>query len=156
VVLQNNADDPFNITKGDRIAQLILYNITHPTIQETDILESTERGDGGFGSTGMAPKITVANAATSIHDDIIHIDGIKPYNIWLSTDPFQHCLTITIDVKGHHPTLGLVLGTSHHQGCMQLIDILKGTAASRLPRWRSTIKRAILLSSTGGIINSIL
>ncbi len=154
VVLKNNADGPFTITKGDRIAQLILYNIAHPTIQETDTLHSTDRGDSGFGSTGMAPQITLANATTSIYDDLIHMDGIKPYNIWLSTDPFQHRLTITIDVKGDHPTLGLVLGTSHHQGRMQLVDIIKGTAASRLPRWRSTIKRAILLSCNGNPVTS--
>lgn len=37
---------------GDRIAQLIIEKISTPEIEEVDSLEDTDRGSGGFGSTG--------------------------------------------------------------------------------------------------------
>jgi dUTP pyrophosphatase len=40
------------VTKGDRIAQLILTKITTPSIEEVEDLDTTQRADGGFGSTG--------------------------------------------------------------------------------------------------------
>ncbi|XP_040580672.1 uncharacterized protein dUTPase [Lepeophtheirus salmonis] len=52
VVLFNLGVEPFLVKKGDRIAQLICESIVYPEIKEVDSLESTERGDGGFGSTG--------------------------------------------------------------------------------------------------------
>ncbi|KAL9644371.1 hypothetical protein ABK040_005829 [Willaertia magna] len=52
VVLFNHAEEDFEIKKGDRIAQLILEKITLPNILEVDELDETERGSGGFGSTG--------------------------------------------------------------------------------------------------------
>jgi len=42
----------FSYEKGDRIAQLIIETCHHPVIEYTDSLDSTARGDGGFGSTG--------------------------------------------------------------------------------------------------------
>lgn len=52
VVLFNHAAVPFEIKKGDRIAQLICEQIFYPTIEEVETLSITERGAGGFGSTG--------------------------------------------------------------------------------------------------------
>lgn len=52
VVMFNHADEEFEVKKGDRIAQLICERIFYPDIQEVDTLSTTERGDGGFGSTG--------------------------------------------------------------------------------------------------------
>lgn len=40
------------IKKGDRIAQLICEQIAHCTYEEVNDLENTDRGAGGFGSTG--------------------------------------------------------------------------------------------------------
>lgn len=40
------------VAKGDRIAQLILEKISTPEIVEVDDLDATDRGEGGFGSTG--------------------------------------------------------------------------------------------------------
>lgn len=42
----------FQVKKGDRIAQLLLEKIITPPVLEVDDLDSTERGAGGFGSTG--------------------------------------------------------------------------------------------------------
>ncbi|XP_046979176.1 deoxyuridine 5'-triphosphate nucleotidohydrolase-like [Schistocerca americana] len=52
VVLFNHSDKPFNVQRGDRIAQLICEQIFYPDLEEVQELEDTDRGSGGFGSTG--------------------------------------------------------------------------------------------------------
>jgi dUTP pyrophosphatase len=53
-VLLHNADltSEFKLAAGDRVAQLILVPIAHASPLESDSLDSTARGEGGFGSTG--------------------------------------------------------------------------------------------------------
>ena len=53
VMLHNLSNDNFVIEKGNRIAQLILEKIATPEVELVDELDDTERGDGGFGSTGI-------------------------------------------------------------------------------------------------------
>jgi dUTP pyrophosphatase len=53
VVLFNHSGDQFKILKGERIAQLIIEVIVIPEVVEVEDLDATERGDGGFGSTGI-------------------------------------------------------------------------------------------------------
>jgi len=53
VILLNHSDDDFVIQKGNRIAQLILQQIPKVGVVESEELNETERGDGGFGSTGV-------------------------------------------------------------------------------------------------------
>lgn len=52
VVLFNHSNEPFKVSSGDRIAQLICEKIIYPELQEVNSLDNTDRGDGGFGSTG--------------------------------------------------------------------------------------------------------
>ncbi|XP_050696149.1 deoxyuridine 5'-triphosphate nucleotidohydrolase-like [Eriocheir sinensis] len=52
VVLFNHAKTELTVKKGDRVAQLICERIVYPELQEVEEIENTERGDGGFGSTG--------------------------------------------------------------------------------------------------------
>uniref|UniRef100_A0A8C5WEA9 Deoxyuridine 5'-triphosphate nucleotidohydrolase n=1 Tax=Leptobrachium leishanense TaxID=445787 RepID=A0A8C5WEA9_9ANUR len=52
VVMFNFGKEPFVVTKGDRVAQLICERIVYPDLHEVKVLDGTERGDGGFGSTG--------------------------------------------------------------------------------------------------------
>jgi dUTP pyrophosphatase len=52
VILFNHGLKDFEIKKGDRIAQLILERCETPPIEEISIVEDTERGSDGFGSTG--------------------------------------------------------------------------------------------------------
>jgi len=52
VILVNLGQDPFTITRGMRIAQLIIAPTVQVTIRETAKLDETTRGVGGFGSTG--------------------------------------------------------------------------------------------------------
>jgi dUTP pyrophosphatase len=53
VLLINLSKDVFSIARGDRIAQGILEHITIAEVVETDTLIDTDRGAGGFGSTGV-------------------------------------------------------------------------------------------------------
>ncbi len=53
VVLYNSKNEDFKVHKGDRIAQMIMEKITRPKISHVEELDSTERGVGGFGSTGI-------------------------------------------------------------------------------------------------------
>lgn len=52
VLLFNQGESPVKIKKGDRIAQLILERCETPEIEEVGVIQETQRGDGGFGSTG--------------------------------------------------------------------------------------------------------
>jgi dUTP pyrophosphatase len=52
VVLFNHSDSAFEVKSGDRIAQFICERIYYPDLEEVKELTETERGEGGFGSTG--------------------------------------------------------------------------------------------------------
>lgn len=52
VALHNDSDEPQTISCGDRIAQLIIQPYAVVEIKEVDGLSETDRGSGGFGSTG--------------------------------------------------------------------------------------------------------
>ena len=52
ILLHNTSDSDFKVTSGDRIAQLLFEKIANPNIKIVEALESTDRGSGGFGSTG--------------------------------------------------------------------------------------------------------
>lgn len=54
VILINLGTEDFRVSVGDRIAQLVVAPVTRGFWKEVDILDSTERGGGGFGSTGMS------------------------------------------------------------------------------------------------------
>ena len=53
VILFNFGKDNFIINRGERIAQLVIAKHERVTWQEVDVLSETERGSGGFGSTGV-------------------------------------------------------------------------------------------------------
>ena len=52
VGLINQSAVPYDLHHGERIAQLVVMPICRPELVEADTLEETERGAGGFGSTG--------------------------------------------------------------------------------------------------------
>jgi len=52
VILINLGQDAFTIQRGERIAQLVLAPVTQLAWIEVDALDETDRGAGGFGSTG--------------------------------------------------------------------------------------------------------
>jgi dUTP pyrophosphatase len=53
VVLANLGGEPFTIRRGDRIAQLVVAPVSRVDVLEASEVGSTERGSGGFGSTGV-------------------------------------------------------------------------------------------------------
>jgi dUTP pyrophosphatase len=54
VGLINLGDESFAISVGDRVAQLVVQAVVSPEFVEVDELDTTSRGSGGFGSTGVA------------------------------------------------------------------------------------------------------
>jgi len=52
VILINHGAEPFEIRRGDRVAQLVLAPVTRAAWLAVDELDETTRGEGGFGSTG--------------------------------------------------------------------------------------------------------
>lgn len=52
VKLYNHGGTDYRVRRGDKISQLVVVDIRLPHIQLVDELEETERGEGGFGSTG--------------------------------------------------------------------------------------------------------
>ncbi len=53
VILANLGDAPFTAMRGDRIAQLVPAPVLRAEMTEVEALSETERGGGGFGSTGV-------------------------------------------------------------------------------------------------------
>jgi len=53
VILANFGDEPFAVHKGDKVAQLVIAPVTQPEVVETTEVDETDRGSGGFGSTGV-------------------------------------------------------------------------------------------------------
>ena len=52
VILVNLSDAPFEIVPGERIAQMVIARHEQVTWEQVDVLDETQRGAGGFGSTG--------------------------------------------------------------------------------------------------------
>lgn len=52
VILANLGDQPFTIVRGERIAQLVPAPVQRALFEEVAVLDETDRGSGGFGSTG--------------------------------------------------------------------------------------------------------
>ncbi|MBQ1671857.1 MAG: dUTP diphosphatase, partial [Treponema sp.] len=53
VLLVNLGKEDFTVKSGDRIAQIILAPVTQADFVQAQLLSQTERGEGGFGSTGV-------------------------------------------------------------------------------------------------------
>lgn len=54
IILVNHGKEPFEIKRGERIAQIIFNKIEIVSLEEVEELSDTERGEGGFGSTGKS------------------------------------------------------------------------------------------------------
>jgi dUTP pyrophosphatase len=56
-LLVNLGAQPFEIRRGMRIAQLVIAPFARVSLEEASTLDETERGEGGFGSTGVAGEV---------------------------------------------------------------------------------------------------
>lgn len=54
VIMQNLGPSSVRLARGERIAQLVFALFVAPVVEEVDRVSETERGEGGFGSTGQA------------------------------------------------------------------------------------------------------
>ena len=54
IIMQNLGPQAVTLLRGERIAQLIFARFEAPEVLEVDELNETERGEGGFGSTGTS------------------------------------------------------------------------------------------------------
>jgi dUTP pyrophosphatase len=52
VVLVNHGEEPFGISRGDRVAQLLVQRVERVAFVASPAIDETDRGRGGFGSTG--------------------------------------------------------------------------------------------------------
>jgi dUTP pyrophosphatase len=57
VIVINHGAEPFEIVRGDRIAQMIVAPVVQARLVEVDDLSSSDRGAGGFGSTGVSHSL---------------------------------------------------------------------------------------------------
>jgi dUTP pyrophosphatase len=53
IIINHDLLEPFQIHRGDRIAQLVIQKVETPKLIEVEFLPGTDRGAGGFGSTGV-------------------------------------------------------------------------------------------------------
>lgn len=53
VILVNLSDTPFTVNDGERVCQMVIHEYTRVDWEPVDRIDSTERGDGGFGHTGV-------------------------------------------------------------------------------------------------------
>lgn len=53
VIMINHGQEPYVVRRGDRVAQLVIAAVVGVSILEVEIVAHTDRGDGGFGSTGI-------------------------------------------------------------------------------------------------------
>ena len=53
VILVNLSDSPYTVKRGDRIAQLVVAKIAHAQIEVVNKIDTSNRGEGGFGHTGL-------------------------------------------------------------------------------------------------------
>ena len=53
VLLLNMGEEPFTLSFGDRIAQMVFAPVAHAKFEDVKKLDETSRGSGGFGSTGI-------------------------------------------------------------------------------------------------------
>ena len=63
VILINHGDAPFTVTRGARIAQMVIAPVTQASWRSVESLEVSARGAGGFGSTGTAARKAGTGAA---------------------------------------------------------------------------------------------
>lgn len=72
VVLHNRNTTPFTVERNDRVAQLLVLKLPKVQFEEAEELDSTERGTGGFGSTGFSAVDAVAETA-------VQADGVRTF-----------------------------------------------------------------------------
>jgi dUTP pyrophosphatase len=109
VLLHNASSKALPVQQGDRIAQIIYQHYSTADLALTTNIDHTPRETQGFGSTGTTD---IPTSHTIAQKDL---GQDMPYNIYLSDDPFDDYITITVQDFGHHETMGMVLQQCPHR-----------------------------------------
>jgi len=149
VLLHNSSSKALPVQQGDRIAQIIFKHYSPPDLALTTNIDHTPRGAQGFGSTGTAD---IPTSHTITQKDLAQD---MPYNIYLSDDPFDDYISITVQDFGSHDTLGMVLQQCPHRQRPQLLDILPSHPMSRVKHWRRNIKRGYCMQIEEYVIYTV-
>ncbi len=160
VVLHNFGKSNQIIKHRERIAQLIVEKAQSPRVQECESLHNTTRGSKGFGSTDkndpvpiqplpcpVQPRPTAAAAAALNFDNVsqdLQFTLDLPYDISLTSSPFDTYTDRTIHLLGSHETLGLEFVDCPKYGLARLKHCKRSTPAARLTRWRSELRDGFL------------
>ena len=158
VLLYNFGDTIQSFSAGDRIAQLVVSKIEMSSPTWTNTLPNTQRNSQGFGSSdvnkGMDKNTAVQNPnPTSIKNTAVQnpnpttiCEQRENYaQITLSNSSLGPTLEVTCKVKGNDDHLGMALEMNEDTNRLTLTEYRKGTPAARIPRWRSTLRGAVLL-----------
>ena len=66
VLLVNLSDEQYEVQAGDRIAQLVVQRVERAAFVQVDRLPGSDRGEGGFGSTGFSGEVNVTSDSQEI------------------------------------------------------------------------------------------
>jgi dUTP pyrophosphatase len=75
IILINLGDTPFRVHRGERIAQLVVAPVTQVRLAQTQVLDATRRGKGGFGSTQAGTKRQPRQPSET---PVAHKKSVKP------------------------------------------------------------------------------
>lgn len=95
VKLYNHSENNYMVNRGDKIAQLVILPILTPDLDIADHLEATERGDGGFGSTGRG---LFMKAAQDQNVGCVAVDNVNHPSHY-ETGKFE-CIDVMIETQG--------------------------------------------------------
>merc|ERR1712194_1007406 len=113
VVLFNYGEEDFTVVAGDRVAQLVLEEISMADSVKVESLSSTERGSGGFGSTGVTTSAEVSAGQPAAADAGVSICK-RPR---VSTEALEVKLlseSASMPVRGSSAAAGFDLAASEH------------------------------------------
>jgi len=94
VVLFNFGKEDFQVNIGDRVAQLILEQVSMVNAKEVEELDVTERGEGGFGSTGLSVSTSDGSPAKKLR-------AISPANSndGIELNKVEDLLSLMLDIE---------------------------------------------------------
>ena len=160
VILHNFGSTTFHIDPKDRIAQLIVEKYLSPPIKVTTKIPTSERGEKGFGSTGLTEPtkpqtpVQIPYESNEIHTmETTHINKLQST---LNSNEIemifsQPIFTTTVEIKksGKHPTLGLLIKNSDNGPI--ITSCTQGSPSSKISQWRQLLRNSRIHS-----INDIL
>ena len=171
IMLQNLGKESITITTGQCIAQLICVPSIIPSVEHCALVQpvSHDREECRVTPSDLSPSqqtTHLSSCSSNIipcSDDEIELstspvevkgfvrnmdtDIQPPYNIYLTSDPFDDTIDVTIATFGNHDSLGFIFNKKSKFGDrFQLQDCQSSTPAARIHRWRSTLRNSFLVA----------